>query len=298
MNKIFKITHSGELKIGNINIPCFVTEEGIRILSSRGMQDALKIVDEAEEGKQRPGTRLRRFFGYNALKPFIYKDKEQDHFRPIVCYKGKTKINGYEATTLADICDAVLEARKQGVKFTSRQEIIAIQCEILVRSFAKIGIIALIDEATGYQEIRNREALQKILDKVLLKEYAKWAKRFPDSFYKEMFRLNNWQYNPMTTKRPGVIGKYTNNVVYERLAPGVLEELKKLNPKDEKGHRKVRHHQWLTEDVGHPKLQEHLIGVDALMKATSNWRNFIRLLERVYPKIGNTIPINYEEEIE
>lgn len=59
------------------------------------------------------------------------------------------KINGFEATILIDICDAFLQARKE-INLSTRQKIIAEQCEILVRSFAKVGLIALIDEATGY----------------------------------------------------------------------------------------------------------------------------------------------------
>jgi hypothetical protein len=37
---------------------------------------------------------------------------------------------------------------------------IAKQCELLVRAFARVGIVALVDEVTGYQEIRDRETLQ------------------------------------------------------------------------------------------------------------------------------------------
>jgi hypothetical protein len=120
------------------------------------------------------------------------------------------------------------------------------------------GIIALIDEVTGYQEIRDREALQQILDKYLRKEYAAWAKRFPDDFYREMFRLRGWQWRGMKVNRPSVVGRYTKDLVYSRLAPGIPEELERHNPKDDKGNRKSKHHQWLTEDIGHPALAQHL----------------------------------------
>jgi hypothetical protein len=88
---------------------------------------------------------------------------------------------GYEATVLADICDAVLEARKAG-KLTSKQQHIAAQCEILVRGFARVGIIALVDEATGYQADRARDALAKILQAFVAKELREWVKRFPGEF--------------------------------------------------------------------------------------------------------------------
>ena len=128
---------------------------------------------------------------------------------------------------MADICDAILAARKAKV-LTPKQEAIAAQCEILTRSFAKVGIIALIDEVTGYQEVRDRLALQAILDRYLTKEKAKWAKTFPDEFYEHMFRLRNWSFNPLSIKRPRMIGHYTNDIVYARLAPGILTKLKEL----------------------------------------------------------------------
>lgn len=292
-----KITHEGTLNLSGLEIPCYVLEDGTRVLSGRGMQGALKMVDE-QEGKQTAGTRLARYLNQKSLIPFIYKEKDQDHFKPIACQKGDTKISGYEATILADICDAFLEARKY-IELSPRQTIIAEQCEILIRAFAKVGIIALVDEATGYQDIRgkDREALQKILDKFLLKDHAKWAKRFPDEFYYQIFRLKGWTVSEALTKRPGVVGTYTNNIVYERLAPGILKELRRKNPVvPEKKRREYKHQQFLTEDIGHPGLQNHLWGAIALMRATSSWENFMRLLDKAYTKYGDTIPLNFPDE--
>ena len=111
-----------------------------------------------------------------------------------------------------------------------------------------------------------------------------------------MFELKNWPINdPRTLKRPSVVGKYTNDIVYERLAPGVLEELKIRNPTDEKGYRKQRHHQWLTGDIGHPKLREHLIGIIALMNAAPTWDSFKRMLQRAYPKANSQMLLDLPE---
>jgi hypothetical protein len=157
-----------------------------------------------------------------------------------------------------------------------------------MRGLAHIGIIALVDEATGYQEVRDRLALQAILDKYLAKEFAAWAKRFPDEFYYQMFRLKNWQWKGMKVNRPSVVGHYTNDIVYQRLAPGILEELQGRNPPDEKGHRRAKHHQWLTIDIGHPALAQHLHAVIALMRASSTWDQFQRSLQRAFPKKNET----------
>ncbi len=251
------------------------------MLTQEGFLKAIGRSGKPAKGRGSVVEKVAPFLDLDNLKPFIDKELESSTF-PIIFQPIKGgKAFGYKAELLPKVCEVYLQARDKGTLHKSQLKF-AIACDILMRGLAHIGIIALVDEATGYQEIRDRETLQKILDKFLLTEYAKWAKRFPDTFYKEIFRLNNWQY--MKVKRPSVIGRYTNDVVYERLAPMVLDELKKRNPKDERGYRKTRHHQWLTDDIGHPKLQEHLTGVIALMKASPNWRTFLRALERVYPK--------------
>lgn len=102
-------------------------------------------------------------------------------------------------------------------------------------------------------------------------------------------------YKGMGVKRPGVVGKYTNDLVYQRIAPGLYLELRRLNPPDEQGHRKTKHHMWLTEDIGHPALQKHLAILIAFMRAAPNWGAFHRMVERALPKLGETIPMAFEE---
>lgn len=290
-----KITHEGFLSLNDINIDCYVLEDGTRILSAREMQRVLHMVDPRKNLKT-AGTRLIRHLNQESLKPFIYKAKSEDHYTPIISYKGGKKINGYEATVLIDICDAFLEARKE-IELSPRQIIIANQCEILVRSFAKIGLIALIDEATGYQDIRVKDALQKILDKYLLDEAKKYQVTFPLELYKQWFRLNGWEWKAENAqKRPGVIGKWTNQYIYERIAPNLLIELEKKNPKNSKGYREHKHFQFLTAEIGEPRLREFFGGLIALARASMTWRKYVTLVERAYPKIGDQLDLFLDDE--
>jgi hypothetical protein len=166
-----KVKYRGKLVLVGFELPCYVLVDGTRILSSRGMQDALKMADE--NGEQERGPRLRRYLEQKSLEPFIYQGgKDPAHFNPIVCYDGGTEIRGYEATRLADFCDGMLEARKN-IHLSPRQKIIADQCEILLRSFAKVGIIALVDEATGYQYEREKAELQAVLKVFISEEILK-----------------------------------------------------------------------------------------------------------------------------
>lgn len=156
------------------------------------------------------------------------------------------------------------------------------------------GVAYLISTSSSAIE-RDRLALRKILDKYFLKEYVKWAKRFRDEFYELMFRLKGWRWKGMKINRPSVVGHYTNDLVYERLAPGVLEELNKRKPPDERGMRRSKHHQWLTEDIGHPALQKHLAVLVAFMRAAPNWSVFHRNVERAPSKVGETIRLALDE---
>lgn len=285
-----KVKYEGTLDLNGLKLPCYVLDDGTRVLSGRGMQDILKMVDEVEEGKQNPGTRLVRYLTQKSLKPFIFKDKRADHFEPVVCYQGNAKINGYEATVLADICDGFLEARKH-IKLSSRQEIIAGQCEILIRAFAKVGIIALVDEATGYQFDRERFELQKILKAYISEELLKWQQRFPHEYYKQIFRLNGWDYTVTNVKtKPSVIGKWTNTFIYKQLPKGVLEELKARTPFDEQGRRKHHFHRLLTADTGHPHLDKQLVQVITIMKLSKNWRDFVKKFNQLFGQTSLDFP--------
>ena len=252
---MIKATHAGDLNIGERTvIPGAVLEDGTRVLTRTGVLRAIGRRAEAQRGrKYDEQLRTPVFLTAKNLNAFIDRDLLNNLtpilFKPLGA--GRMAI-GYKAELLPQICNVFLEAEDAGVLYL-RQQHIAQQCKILIRGLAVVGITALVDEATGYQEVRDRLALQATLDKFLRKEFAKWAKRFPDEFYKEKFRLKNWQWQQLQGRRPRLVGYYTRDLVYDRLAPGLLAELEERNPKDETGHRKAKHHQWLTEDVGHPR---------------------------------------------
>lgn len=201
------------------------------------MQNALKLQEEHET---KSGTRLVRYLNQKTLETFIYKDKSLDHYNPIECYKGNQKINDYEATILADICEAFLEARNN-INLSTRQKIIADQCEILIRGFARVGIVALIDEATGYQYESERFELQKILTAYVSEEILKWQLTFRDDFYKEIFRLWDLPFIPKYIKnKPSFIGKLTIKYIYDQMPRGVIEKVKENIGKTKNGNWKYR----------------------------------------------------------
>jgi hypothetical protein len=282
--KLPRATHAGELKIGDAVLICAVLEDGTRVLTQDAFNRALGRIYAGRTGGVEA---VPPFLSAANLEPYISNDLRRS-WSPIL-FRPKSGSRrgyayGYRAELLPQVCNVYLEAESAG-QLHGNQKRIAQQCGILIRGLATVGIVALVDEATGYQEARDRDALHKILEAYIAKELLPWTKRFPDEFYKEMFRLQSWQYSPLTTKGPRYAGRITNEIVYDRLPPGVLDELREKNPVVD-GRRKHKHHQFLTENIGNPHLEKHLAIVTALMRASPNWKWFLRTLDRAVPKPG------------
>ena len=291
--KIIAGTPDRPLVISGSEIPCYVLEDETRVLSQGGFLRAIGRTGGSSVGREAP-FKLPVFLRAKNLSRYISSDLEATS-NPIEFQDvgGMFVAAGYRAVLLPGVCTVYLDARRAGVLYKS-QEHIAQRAEILLSGLATVGIIALVDEATGYQNVRVDRALATILEKYIAREIQPWVKTFPDEFYMEMFRLNRWS-KPDGAKRPSVIGRFTNDIVYDRLAPGVLEELRQINPTLTTGGRQHRHHQWFTPEFGHPKLNQHLTVVIALMQAAPNWPFFQRSLQRVFPKLNAKIPFASEE---
>jgi hypothetical protein len=283
------VTHAGTLKIAGRDIGCAVLANGTRVLTQETFLSALGRSPKGKGGQivSSPDG-LPPFLAAENLRPFISEELRLATVPYIYRSQGGRDAYGYDAMLLPMVCEVYLNAKDAG-KTTRQQEHIVRACALLTRGLAQTGIIALVDEATGYQYVRDREALQAILDAYLRKELAAWAKRFPDEFYEQMFRLRGWGWKGMKVNRPQVVGHYTNDLVWERLAPGIREELENKNPKNERGQRLSKHHQWLTEDIGHPALAQHLYGLIGFMRASDSWKEFYRLVQKAFPKKGETL---------
>lgn len=286
----------GKLVLGGVEVDCYVTEDGERLIAGRGMQDVLKLIDDDIPRQQKAGSRLTRLLNNKTLKPLIYKDKSPDHFEPKKRrFQGKM-IAGYNAEMLVDICEGMLDARNQGELKTARQGIIAAQAELILRGLAKTGIVALIDEATGYQNMRPVDGLRNYFDQVLRKDLAVWVKKFPDEYYENIYKLKGWEWPGMGKNRYSVVGTYTNDLVYGRILPGLTEELEKKNPKNEKGYRPNKHHQWLNDEAGDKLFSAQMFTIIALQRACLNksgnkWNHFISMMNDILPKKNDTIPL-------
>lgn len=304
--KTQKATHIGEFTIGERTISCAVLEDGTRVLSQKAVGAALgkvkggtyqpKMVDEE-------GAKLPFFINAATLRTFIPKDlmRVLSHPIPYQDFRGGSIARGIPAVALPQICDVWLRAREAGV-LNVAQKAIAQRAELLMRVLAQVAIVALVDEATGYQAVRPKDALQAYLEKLIAKELAAWAKKFPDEFYENIYKLKGWPWPGMSKNRYPIVAYYTNDLVYERLAPGLRKALEEKNPKNEKGWRPAKNHQWLTADIGDPMLAQHLYSLVMFQRlAISNgygWKRFVKMVDVVHPKKGTTLEIPFPEEEE
>lgn len=262
-----KLTHKGDLIIGETKLPCGVLDDGTRVLSETGITNAmLKTRSGAarrRKANETDGPPLPVFLASENLKPFIPKDFNVG--TPIKYKDGSRIIIGYDAAILPIACDVWLSARSAGVLLPSQQDK-ANNAEILMRSLARIGIVALIDEATGYQFDREYDALRMLLQAYLSEELRKWTKQFPDEFFEELDRLyGNDSLTPR--KRPQYYGKFINKYVYEPIENGKIEaELQSRYIADDRKHRK---HQHFTE-LGEGQLRLQIGRILGLMEVSPN----------------------------
>jgi P63C domain len=256
----------GVLDLGGAELDVYILSNGERVIS-------LNKVVRAISGKE--GGNLGEYIGVSALKPFIDKDlllgETRDFSVPGTQFRGR----GITAEHFLDVCRGYVAALQSGALNTDRQREIAIQCSTLLSSCAKVGLIALIDEATGYQYERAEDALQVKLRAFIADELRAWEKTFPDELWEEFGRLTNWQGSLHT--RPKWWGKLVIELIYDTLDPDVAEYLK--NNKPPPG---VRWHRQLTENIGIRALVSRCYEIIGMAKDCRDMRELRDKVARHY----------------
>ena len=289
--------YTGTLEIGEMSFTCSVLSNNTRILTQTDFMKGMGMYYSGWIAKNRPAedaaAEVPHFLSFKSLKPFV--DKHLGDLQPIIV-KYRTErgnfAHGIKAEIIPMICEVWLDADEFG-KLGTRQKRIAKKARMLMRALAHVGIIALVDEATGYQRDRSSDALAKILEAFIAKELQPWVKTFPDQYYEQIFRLRGLEYPKDTIKRPQYFGHLTNDIIYKRLAPGVLKELKKTTPKKPSGRLRNLLFQRLTPDLGHPKLREHMASVVTIMKLSERYGDFVKKLDQIHPRWDETMPLDF-----
>jgi hypothetical protein len=290
--KLPKASYEGVLKLGDAELDVAVLDNGTRIITQTAV---FKALDRPSRGNSRV-INIPTFMDAQNLQPFINEELMKVINKVEYIDKNGKIQEGYDATILPLVSDLYLKAREAKVIKLPSQLETAKKAEILVRSLAKLGITALIDEATGYQYEREKDELQKILKAYIAEELLSWQKTFPDKYYMEIYRLNGWDFTVKSIKqRPGVIGTWTNKLIYEQLPKGVLEELKAKTPKSSAGNYTARFFQSLTPDYGSPHLQNQLNSVITLMQVSDNWKQFLTQFNKLVDRQKGQLELKFED---
>ncbi len=274
----------GILTIGDGEIACYVLDDGRRVISRTGATEVLA-------GKK-GGGQLEKYVAAGNLPDYMPPDLSDsmiDFELPEVVNKNT---RGMTADTFLEVCRGYVRAFTENKLKSKAQIQMAIKATAFLSACANVGLIALIDEATGYQYDRAEDALRVKLKAYIGEEMRKWERTFPDELWVEFARLTNWKGS--VTKRPKYWGKLVNELVYDYLDPDVAQWLKENAPAPRHGQN---YHQWLTGQHGLKKLVEHiwmLIGMARACKtmaelrqrkAEATGRREVRLTVYVKPQV-------------
>jgi general stress protein YciG len=282
-----RASYAGPLKIGEIEFDCAVVKnenQVLRLVSETQFMETMGMYRSGALSNRR-GAQEPLFLAYKNLKPFVERHLPSVH---IDMHKYVTE-NGSIAHGIPDemipkICEIWIDANRE-VTLGSRQKMIAAKADILLRGLAHVGIRALIDEATGYQYERPRKDLQEYLQKFLAESLVRWVRSFPHDYFKHLCRLRGVELR-QDMRLPQYFGHLTNDLVYRRIAPGLLQALKERRA--EVGRSSDKLHWWTSEDLGHPSLLLHLGTVVGFMKINTDYDAFKAQLDTVAPVYPET----------
>lgn len=283
----------GIIDFAGRSIACAVLETRLRVLTQETMLVTLGRAGKAKGGK---GSRqmlrvggLPPFLAAENLLPFV-SDELGRAATPVVFRTQRgAKAYGYDAKLLPLVCEVYLKARDahlqafrdaqaNGTEFRPvllpNQERLVLTCDLLMRAMAREHIVTLVDRATGYQDQALREEiLAQILLDYIAPDLRKWTERFPNEFFRQIYRIHGWAWVAGNRRRPQYVGKFINSHIYEMLPPGVLAELKNLNPVTQSGHRAFQHHRLLT-DTGNIHLDRQITSTITIMALSEDKADF------------------------
>ena len=273
--------YPGVLNLAGVEIPVYVLSNGQRVIARIAATRVLA------ESKTRQAD-LESYLRVESLKPFL--DVESVRARMVTFRQKEVEmlnqsVMGLPSDLFIDICRAYVSALdastnpESGVSLTDRQKEIAIRAGMFLAACAKVGLDALIDEATGYQYLRPEDALAIKLKLYLEEEMRKWEPTFPDQLWEQFGRLTNWKGR--IHQRPKYWGKLVMKLIYEYLDPDVAQWLRDNAPKPQKGQN---YHQWLTSQYGLRKLVEHIWVVIGIASTCQDIEELKREMERQYGK--------------
>lgn len=268
-------SHFGKIKIGDHELVCAVLQDGRSVITESSIY---KLFGISRGGRNKTiNADLPRFLNSNNLQEYIPSDLRGGALTfNIYLPKNGGKAHAYEAEKIPLILNVYRNALLEG-KLSPSQKPLALSAEIISVALMKTGIISLIHEATGYQDFRDKNELQRLFNSFIAKDLQPYLVKFPIDFFNHMKRFYGLEH---MKKNPPFFGHLINRWVYDEISPELKPELQKKNPVTDKGHRKYQHHRFLTQEIGCPVLEKQVSKLITLMSASDTKEDFEILLEK------------------
>jgi hypothetical protein len=287
-------SHDGPLQIGDSMLVAAVLPNGKRLLSQGTMLQAIgrSRTPKAGTGGFSTVDGLPFFLQAETLKPFISEELMMSTTPILFRLKSGQKTVGYDAMLLPMVCEVYLKLRDaclakekpEDRKVPKQYEKSVKACDLLMRGLARRGIIALVDDATGYRADQIKEDVLRVIAEYMSPRLVTLTKRFQPEFFEEIYRLHGWEYKRGSVHHPQYTGKFITKYIYEPLPPGVLEEMKERLPKNENGNRRSQLWRTLSEKTGIPHLDRQIADVLLMMRLSDSKDEFDRKFERIFGK--------------
>jgi hypothetical protein len=291
-NRLAEAATDGVLTIGDVDLDVYVLNDRRRVINKKAMARALHLKSEGGNAFMRSMSRK----GIQSVlsTSLLHKIDNPIPFKPL---KGELA-DGYEAEILIEICDAFIQARNEK-KLAPSQSFLAAQSEIIIRAAAKTGIIALVDEATGYRD-KLKDEYRRLFDQFIRTELRQWEQEFPDKFFDMIYRLYGLKREkPDTTRHPQFFAHFIRRYVYYPLANskgGILERLEERNPVVYVGGgRRHKLFQFLTDEIGMSSFRQHMWQVVGIGEAAVDRHQFDRGFYRAFPQ---AIPVKKSDQLD
>jgi hypothetical protein len=284
-----KAIAEGVLKIGDLAIPCAVLDDtaNTRVLSQTGFLRAIGRHPFAKGGTGSALDDSAPFLRPINIKPFISLELERSsipiQYLPRNPTSGAAGVGyGYKATLLPDVCWVYQDAMTAG-KLLKSQLHLGESARSFLKALTNHAIDDLVDQATGFDDIRKYNAVIKLLEKQISAEKLKYAKMFDTDFYRMLFRINGWPFDPENSARPSVLGHWMNNF-YDRMTPGIRQALHGKVKRNAKGRPTEKLTQYLTDEDGKKRLRELTEGIKAVGRLSTDKNDFWEKMDIAYPK--------------
>jgi hypothetical protein len=280
-NRIPEALVEGILEIGSVEIECYVLDSMKRVISKRGMAKALGM-------RSGGGNVFMRAMQRKGLGSEITEELRSKLDNPLL-FKTLTSDlgHGFDATILIDICNTIIDAAKAD-KLGPGQERLALQAETIVRASAKLGIVALVDDATGFIADKRREQYKELFREFIRDEIKLYDEaQFPDQLFDVIYKIYGLPRKGEPNKHPQFFGRFIRKYIYEPLASSngaILEMLDEKNPVVYvNGGRRYKLYNYLSEVVGMPALKAQLWQVIGIGNSVKGKSQFERSFYTAFP---------------